>query len=277
MAIEVLQAELDIHEFVRFIYDNGYFLSHRDGDKKNVVLSQNDAISSLIFDLNMSGGTYNIGNNTCYNLVGFDSCGMQSHPSKEHSQGRFAGKLAIISPDKEQATSIFKNIRKYIRKSYVYKQYNNHANMCCYFAPHYLELEKALQQTESLQNTSRGFLHIRCNELSKPLFQAKISNTLDKHNWIHYNRNNLCWKPYWANKELFEMSIPFHYDVLCFEKEACIQIASNIIGTNKPMEVFSTKILMRTSWMPPASEVEQFVEFCQLIGIWELTWPNQGF
>lgn len=117
MTIEVLQAEKDIDDFVHFLYESGYNLSHRDGSMRNIVLTQSEAINSLMFDLYMSGGTYYIGDSFCSNLIGFDSCGMQSHPSKVETQGRFAGKIAIVPAAKEQATPLFNRIRRYIKKT----------------------------------------------------------------------------------------------------------------------------------------------------------------
>lgn len=274
MAVEILQAEKDIYDFVLFLYENGYILSHRDGTMKNVVLSRSDAINSLIFDLYMSGGTYYIGDNLCSSLVGFDSCGMQSHPSKAHTQGRFAGRIAIISANKEHATPIFKIIRQYIKKHYVYKQYNNHANMCCYFAPHYLELENEVDKANLPQTICQGFLHIRCNEINKIHFHKRITQVFDNQAGIRLERHIKNWELCWENKKLFELNIPFQYDSRILERSECVRLISGIIGQSELIDIFSSRVLLRISHIPPTSEVEQLEEVCQLIAIWELPWCN---
>lgn len=273
MTIEVLQAEKDIYDFVQFLYESGYSLSHRDGDMRNIVLTQSDAINSLVFDLYMSSGTYYIGDSCCSNLIGFDSCGMQSHPSKVETQGRFAGKIAIVSAAKEQAIPLFNRIRRYIKKNYVYKQYNHCINMRCFFAPGYIELEKKLHMANYPKTICQGFLHLRCTEANKKCFNEKVNQALSGCSGIFLEQNRRNWRTYWANKDLNEISVPFQYDSLKLERNECIRIVSRIVERTSLVDVLATKAYLHVSYIPPTNELFNVGECC-LITIWELPWDN---
>lgn len=273
MTIEVLQAGKDIDDFVHFLYESGYNLSHRDGSMRNIVLTQSEAINSLMFDLHMSGGTYYIGDSFCQNLIGFDSCGMQSHPSKVETQGRFAGKIAIVPAAKEQATPLFNRIRRYIKKNYVFKQYNHCANMCCFFAPGYIELEEKLHRANLPKTICRGFLHLRCNEVNKKYFDEKVNQALASCSGIFLEQNGRTWRTYWANNNFIEISIPFQYDSLKIERNECIRIVSRIVDQTPLVDVLETKAYLHVSYILPTNELVNVGECC-LITIWELPWDN---
>lgn len=273
MTIEVLQAEKDIYTFVQFLYESGYSLSHRDGDMRKIVLTQSDAINSLVFDLYTSGGTYYIGDSFCSNLIAFDSCGMQSHPSTVDTQGRFAGKIAIISAEKEQATPLFNRIRRYIKNNYVYKQYNHCANMRCFFAPAYIELEEKLHQANLPKTICRGFLHLRCHESDKTYFDEKVNQALSGCSGIFLEPNSRNWKTYWANNNFIEANIPFKYDSLKLKREECIRIVSRIVDRTPLVDVLATKAYLHISYIPPANGLVNVGECC-LITIWALPWDN---
>lgn len=273
MAIEVLQAEKDLYNFVQFLYESGYSLSHRDGDIRNVILTQNDAIKSLVFDLYMSGGTYYIGDGFCANLIGFDSCGMQSHPSAVDTQGRFAGKIAIVSAAKEQATPLYNRIRRYIKRNYVYKPYNRCANMRCYFAPDYIALEEKLHMANLPKTICRGFLHLRCNPVDQNYFDEKVSQALAGCSGIFPEETGRSWGTYWAKSNFVEINIPFQYDSLKLQRNECIRIVSRIVDRTPSVDVLETKAYLHISHIPPADALANAGE-CTLITVWALPWDS---
>ncbi len=274
MALEILQAEGDIREFVQFLYESGYSLSHRYGPMKNIVLSPDDAVDSLGYDLYMAFDTYDIGGEGCSSLLGFTSCGMGSHPSKVYTQGRCAGVIVIDSTDKERAAPVFKRIKQYIRKHYVYQQYNPGVKMFCYFGPHYMEFEDEWSKVKIPPTVCLGSMHVVCNDISKNLYQKRISETLDNRAGIYLNQPDMNWKPYWANKKLWAVSIPFQFDALILGKDECIRIASGIIGQSELTEIHESRVILQTAHHPPMCKVEQLEGECEFLAIWQLPWSG---
>lgn len=277
MALEILQAEGDIREFVQFLYESGYCLSHRFGPMKNTVLSPDDAVDSLLYDLHMALGAYYIGDEGCSSLLAFDSCGLRSHPSKVYTQGRSAGLIGIDSTDKEdkeRAAPVFKRIKQYVRKRYEYKQYNLGAKMFCYFGPHYMEFEDEWCKVKIPPTICQGSLHVICNDMNKSLYQKRISEALDNRAGLYLDQSDRNWKPYWANKKLWMVSIPFQYDALALGKDECIRIASGIIGQSELTEIYEPRVILQITLHPPMSEVEQLEGICEFIAIWQLPWNS---
>lgn len=270
MAIEVLQEEKDIIDFASFLYEQGYIITQRDGIRKNIVLSLSQAINSLLFDLYTSGGTYYIGSRFSIDLVAFDSCGRQSHPLKMDTQGRFAGKFSLGANRTEDARKLYNMIRRYIKRHYVYKQYNYCTNMCCFFGPGYLELENKLRAANLPKTTCQGFLHLLCHESDKEIFDARIRKELDNYCGIFTEVPNVEWKIHWGDKNYQEMNLPFQYDSLKIEKDECLQIASQIMGNVHTFEIIQTSVYLHIS-----KEVIDGNEFGFLL-IWELPWSDQS-
>lgn len=207
MALEFLQADGDIPEFVDYLYERGYALAHRCGPRRGIVLCRQDAIYALQDDLHTAWGTYVIGTPSRQQLLYLDSCGPQAHPSQLGRQGRFAGRIAFSAEKDPEAQQLMRLLRNYFRRTCAFQRYNGEARMSCHFGPHYQKEEAAFFADPRAEALCTGFLQVFYSPGQEDAEAA--ARLLDRPEICNAR---ISVRPYWADHSLVQLHVPFLYD-----------------------------------------------------------------
>lgn len=74
MRLEFLHADEDIMEFVTYLYEQGYALTHGCGQMRDVVMDRITAVYELRHDLHRGFGVYYIVDAAGTRILAMDSC-----------------------------------------------------------------------------------------------------------------------------------------------------------------------------------------------------------
>lgn len=215
MALEFLQAEDDIREFVGYLYDQGYTLTYRCGPKRDTPLDRDTAVSKLRHDLCMGWATYLIGTPERPKILGLDSCGPEAHPSLLGNWGRFAGRIGHYDKDDPAEKALMKLLRSYFRRNYSFQRYNGAARMSCHFGPHYQTMEAAYFADPRHGSLCVGYLYRLCRpELASQEMEraAAVLNKLDTQ------EVRITAMPYWDDPRFSVLHVPFLYHAPAFSE-----------------------------------------------------------
>lgn len=217
MRLEFLQADEDIGEFVAYLYEQGYALTHGCRQMRDVVMDPVTAVYELRYDLHRGGGVYYIVDAAGTRILAMDSCCAQSHPSKLGRQGRSAGVIGHIDKENEREKELMRQLRSYFRKHYKFLRYNGGARMSCHFGPHYQQMEAAFFADPRTEGLCTGHLCLVCPAGRAELEQERAVDAL---NQLDTQNIRVTLRPYWPNPILAQLDIPFEYFAPSFSEKA---------------------------------------------------------
>ena len=149
MALEFLQTDGDIVEFLSFLYERNFRISYRLPRKAHIELDQSAAVRVLLHDLHTIWSCYYIGDENRREILMLDSCGPQAHPRNLGWPGRSAGRIGHIDKNDPVEKELLRLIQNYFRRNYKFLRYNGEARMSCHFGPHYLTMEEEYFRMQS--------------------------------------------------------------------------------------------------------------------------------
>lgn len=228
MALEFLHAEGDIPEFVDFLYEKGYALSHRCGPRRGLNLSRQDAVYAMQDDLHTSWGTYVISGPRGNPVLHLDSCGPQAHPSKLGRQGRFAGRIAWPGEKTPESEQMMRLIRNYFRRNYTYQRYNGDVRMSCHFGPAYQKTEAEFFACPGANRLCTGFLQIICPAEQADGEARAAAGLLDRPD---VRDVRISVRRYWADHAWMQVRIPFLYDTEDFNCDGYVDLVARLCGS----------------------------------------------
>lgn len=217
MRLEFLQSDCDVDEFVTYLYEQGYSISHRCMQMRGIVMDRMTAIYELQYDLHRSFSSYHIGDSENNRILVMDSCCPQSHPSKLGRQGRLAGVIGHIDKENAQEKELMRQLRNYFRRKYKFQRYNGTARMSCYFGPHYQQMEAEFFADPRAENLCTGHLCLVC-----PAGSAEMEKERSVHALRQLDIQNIrvTVRPYWPNPAIVQLDIPFLYYAPSFTADA---------------------------------------------------------
>ena len=118
MALEFLQTDGDIVEFLSFLYERNFRISYRLPRKAHIELDQSAAVRVLLHDLHTIWSCYYIGDENRREILMLDSCGPQAHPRNLGWPGRSAGRIGHIDKNDPTEKELMRLIRNYFRRNY---------------------------------------------------------------------------------------------------------------------------------------------------------------
>lgn len=226
MALEFLHGAGDIPEFVDFLWDKGYVLSHRCGPRRGMILDRQDTVWALEEDLHTSWGAYVIEDASRQPILYLDSCGPQAHPSKLGRQGRLAGRIAFCGEKEPAGEQLLRLIRNYFRRTYAFRRYNGEARMSCHFGPHYQAMEADFFAEPRAEFLCTGYLQVLCAPGQAEA--AEAARLLDRP---EIRNAQVLVRPYWADHGLEQLCAPFLYDTAVCDLDACAAMVVRLAGT----------------------------------------------
>lgn len=225
MGLEFLQSDGDIEEFVNYLYEHGFSISHRCRQMQDIVLNRVTAVHELQHDLHTIGNTYYLGDAANNRLLMLDSCGPQSHPSKLGRQGRLAGVIGHINKDNALEKELMRLLQNYFRRNYKFLRYNGAARMSCHFGPHYLQMEVDYFDDPRAEDLCVGYLCLICCSGRVETEKERAANALER---LDVQDAQIAVHPYWRNPALVQLHIPFLYYVPSFSVEAYSSVISEL-------------------------------------------------
>lgn len=223
MSLEFLHADRDIEEFVNYLYQNGFFISHRCGHMCDIELDRIAAIHELQHDLCTSWAGYFLGNSENKRLLMMDSCGPQSHPSKLGRQGRKAGLIGHTDKDNTSEKELMRLLRNYFRRNYTFRRYNGTTRMSCHFGPHYMQMEADFFADTRVSDLCCGYLCLVCRADQAEFEQERVSAALSR---LDIQNIQLSVRPYGKGPGLVYFHIPFLYYAPSFSVEVYSSVLS---------------------------------------------------
>lgn len=217
MRLKFLQADEDIGEFVAYLYEQGYALTHGCRKMRDIVMDPVTAVYELRHDLHRGFGVYYIVDAAGTRILAMVSCCAQSHPSKLGRQGRSAGVIGHIDKENEREKELMRQLRSYFRKHYKFLRYNGGARMSCHFGPHYQQTEAAFFADPRTEDLCTGHLCLVCPAGRAELEQERAVHAL---NQLDTQNIRVTLRPYWPNPALAQLDIPFEYFAPSFSEKA---------------------------------------------------------
>ena len=255
LRIEFLQSKDDVHSFVAFIYTNGYHIRHRNPQKCNDILSIDRAANALCGDLFGPGNTYYIGKGNDKDLLGLVSCGRQGHPRNLGKWGRIAGVITCEDKGNAEAYYVFKLIKSFFRRTYIYQRYNGNARMSCFWGPNYLRLDKEFLEKPEPKETIPGFLRITCLPEQQRMVSMLIEDICLANQAIRISSSE--WNQYWRDPELLEARTEFLCDSTQIDWDKFVSLALIIAGNTKMTNMRNSRRCMSASADWPLSYLRE--------------------
>lgn len=230
MGLEFLHSDGDIEEFVTYLYEQGYVLSHACRQMQGIVMDRVTAIYELQHDLHRGFGVYHIGDGENNRILAMTSCNAQSHPSKLGRQGRSAGVIGHIDKENEREKELMRQLRNYFRRNYKFQRYNGAARMSCHFGPHYQQMEAEFFADPRAEDLCTGQLCLVC-----PAGREEIERERAIHGLKQLDIQNIrvTLRPYWPNPALMQLDIPFAYYAPSFSEDAYASVFSELSWDGK--------------------------------------------
>lgn len=223
MGLEFLQADEDIAEFVAYLYEQGYALTHGCGQMRDAVMDRITAVYELRHDLHRGFGVYYIVDAAGTRILAMDSCCAQSHPSKLGRQGRSAGVIGHIDKEKEREKALMRQLRSYFRRNYKFQRYNGGARMSCHFGPHYQQMEAEFFADPRAEDLCTGHLCLVCPAGREEKERERALHAL---NQLDTQNIQVTLRPYWPKPALAQLDIPFEYFAPSFSEETYTSVLS---------------------------------------------------
>lgn len=228
MALEFLQAEGDIPEFVGYLYDLGCILTYRCGPRRGTHLDRETAVNKLRHDLFMWGSAYLIGTPERPMILSFNSCGPDGHPSLLGNWGRIAGRIAHYNKDDPAEKELMKRLQSYFRRNYSFRRYNGDARMSCHFGPHYQAMEAAFFADPRHAELYAGYLFLLCRPERADTEMQRAEEVLKK---LDIQDAQFTALPYWDDPGLTALHIPFLHHAPSFSEKGYTAALSELCST----------------------------------------------
>lgn len=225
MRLEFLQSDDDIENFVNYLYEQGFSISHGCRQMRGIALDRLTAIHELQHDLHTSFSSYYIGDTTNDLILVLDSCDPQSHPSKLGRQGRRAGVIGHIDKENAQEKELMRQLRNYFRRNYKFQRYNGAARMSCHFGPHYLQMESSFFDDPRSEDLCTGYLSLTCHSYRAEIEKERALSALKR---LDVQDIQISVHPYWCNPALVRLHIHFLYYAPSFSVEAYSSVFSEL-------------------------------------------------
>ena len=245
-----MHADGDIKEFVTYLYEQGYSLSHSCRQMRGIVMDRMTAIYELQHDLHRGFGVYYIVDTANTRILTMDSCCAQSHPSKLGRQGRSAGMIGHIDKENAQEKELMRQLRNYFRRNYKFQRYNGAARMCCHFGPHYQRMESEFFADPRAEGLCIGHLCLVCTFGRAEVEWERAVHALNR---LDIQNIRVTLRPYWPNPALAQLDIPFVYHAPTFSADAYSAVFSELSFDDKiQFRSFNQTHSFRNSLMPDA-------------------------
>lgn len=225
MRLEFLQTDGDVEEFVNYLYEQGFSISHGCRQTRGIVLDRITAIHELQYDLHTGFSSYYVGDMANAQLLAMNSCCPQSHPSKLGRQGRLAGVIGHVNKDDFREKELMRLLRNYFRRNYKFQRYNGDARMSCYVGPHYLQMESKFFDDSRAEYLCTGYLSLICCSGRAEVEKERVANALKR---VDVQDVQISVHPYWGDPALVRLHIPFLYYAPAFSVEVYSSVFSEL-------------------------------------------------